>query len=234
MNQEALHTFRRRQRLWLPWRNIDTLTAPPYAALAIPIDFTLGGSDNLNEYTERYHIEVIDGEAVWRLKRPSALAIMLDPCFCFCNGPTPVPPQGFGECTQDWPAQVLADYPTNNGEAGEFHNFGPGSFCDFGAGGWAVRKLTYTGMRDRIADNDNKAYGEFLCLSFDPAIGTLPAFEGDSAVPAPQYNVIWVAPLSGSSFPHLHDADQVAEAGSAALADYALYAEIAGALGSPP
>lgn len=84
---------------WMSFRNVSDPpeTVPPYGLMM------------LDDGDMFFDGNAIHGEqSIWRLKKPDKIAWEdQDPSRLFVNGPTPVKPGGFGQCTQDWPAQVL-------------------------------------------------------------------------------------------------------------------------------
>jgi hypothetical protein len=53
---------------------------------------------------------VRDGQVIVKVQKPDDEAEKAqDPAMLCVNGPTPIPPNGYGMCTQDWPAAVLHD-----------------------------------------------------------------------------------------------------------------------------
>lgn len=84
---------------WFSVVNRGTKTIPGFGICSTKLD------DGDNFVTQ----EDVEGQVVWRVYPcgETTAAALQDPTMLWVNGPTPIPPGGFGKASQDWPLQVL-------------------------------------------------------------------------------------------------------------------------------
>jgi hypothetical protein len=111
---------------WVAVKNVTELfTETPLYIPGYAIMFIHPGLGTYNP------IEWRDGQAVYKVSQPDyACEQLQDSSLLLCNGPTPIPPGGYGRAVQGWPSQVLHD-----GANDDLNN---AQFCGPRDGSWAA------------------------------------------------------------------------------------------------
>jgi len=132
----------RRQR-WLSVRNMSSETVPPFGLMMLK-----RGSQQ----------EKLGENSVWLIDKPDRYAEDDQlPGQFLVNGGVPIRPQGYGEGTQDWPAQVLFESPTGSTATSltstttGLTTAVPVGFCGPKADSWKVWTDRQAFMREAIA-----------------------------------------------------------------------------------
>lgn len=145
----------RDQIRWLAVKNKSGEPIPGHALMCLKKD------DGNGFYAQ----EVVRNQVHWKVYKPDEDAeLYQDPATLIINGPTPIPIDGEGQGTQDWPAQVLHD-----GARDGLPNF---RVCGPKADEWVV----WSGKR------------AFTCMCHDKAKGNL------GTINWPGVHTVWIAP----------------------------------------